>query len=177
MRTLLCLTPTIFIAMQITSRADTVLAGTQIQVRPDNQIEVSKWDKGRIYPGHVERDVVARDGDVAIPRGSTVELIVRQVGPERMALDLESVTVSGRRYVMDSSGPSFHTPEYENGGGLVGAIVGAIAGVRAEGNEVVIPANSVLTFQTRAPLRVVEWQDPGYEREGYHYHREHDWYR
>jgi len=89
------------------SRADTVLAGTQIQVRPDTEIHVSKWDRGRIYTGHVSRDIPAADGDVAIPRGSNVELIVRQLGPERMAIDIESVTVNGRRYVLDSSGPQF----------------------------------------------------------------------
>jgi hypothetical protein len=177
MRNLLCLTSSIFIAMQFTARADTVLAGTQIQVRPDSEIKVSKWDRGRIYTGHVERDVRAGDGDVAIPRGSTVELIVRQVAPERMAIDLESVTVNGRRYVLDSSGPSFHTREYENGGGLVGAIVGAVAGIRTEGGEIFVPAESVLSFQTKAPLRVVEWQDPGYDRDGHHYHRDNDWYR
>ena len=177
MRNLLCLTSTIFIAMQLTARADTVLAGTQIQVRPDSEIKVSKWDRGRIYTGYVVRDVRAADGDVTIPRGSTVELIVRQVGPERMAIDLESVTVNGRRYVLDSSGPTFHTGEYESGGGLVGAIVGAVAGVRSDGDEIFVPAESVLSFQTRAPLHVVGWQDPGYERDGHHYHRDHDWYR
>jgi hypothetical protein len=177
MRSLLWLTSTVFIALPFAAHADTVPAGTQIQVRPDSEIQVSKWDQGRIYRGHVARDVTARDGDLAIPRGSDVELIVRQRGPERMSIDIESVTVNGRRYVLDSSGPQFHTPEYENGGGLVGAIVGAVSGVRSEGGEILVPAESVLTFQTRAPLHVVDWQDPGYEREGRHYHREHDWYR
>jgi hypothetical protein len=125
----------------------------------------------------VARDVVAADGDVAIPRGSDVELIVRQIGPERMSIDIESVTVNGRRYVLDSSGPRFNTREYENGEGLLGQIVGAISGVRAEGGEIFVPADSTLTFQTRAPLHVVDWRDPGYERDGHHYHRDNDWYR
>src|SRR5436305_8862353 len=133
MRSLLCLTSSVFILLPIAAQADTVLAGTQIQVRPDSEIHVSKWDQGRIYTGQVARDVTAADGDLAIPRGSSVELIVRQVGPERMAIDIESVTVNGRRYVLDSSGPQFHTQEYESGGGLIGAIVGAVSGVRTEG--------------------------------------------
>ena len=177
MRSLLCLSSIVFIAMPFTARADTVLAGTQIQVRPDSQIEVSKWERGRIYTGHVARDVTAADGDVAIPRGADVELIVRQLSPERMAIDIESVTVNGRRYVLDSSGPRFNTSDYENGEGLVGAIVGAISGERTEGGQIFVPAESILTFQTRAPLHVVGWPDPGYEREGHHYHRDHDWYR
>jgi len=177
MRILLGLTSTVFFALPMVSRADTVLAGTQIQVRPDTEIHVSKWDRGRIYTGRVSRDIPAADGDVAIPRGSNVELIVRQLGPERMAIDIESVTVNGRRYVLDSSGPQFHTPEYENGTGLLGAIVGAVSGVQTDGGEILVPAESVLTFRTRAPLHVVEWRDPGYEREGRHYHRDNDWYR
>jgi hypothetical protein len=106
-----------------------------------------------------------------------VELIVRQREGDRMAIDLESITIDGRRYVLDASGPQFHTSEYENGGGLLGAIVGSIPGVRVEGGDIEIPANTVLTFQTRAPLHVVDWQDPGYDREGRHYHRDPDWYR
>jgi hypothetical protein len=177
MRTLLALTSTILIGLQFTAKADTVPAGTQIQVRPDSQIRVNKWDRGRIYRGHVAQDVTARDGDLAIPRGSDVELIVRQTGPNRMAIDIESLTVNGHRYVLDSSGPQFHTHDYETGGGLVGSIVGAVTGVRTEGDEIIVPAESTLTFQMRAPLHLVGWQDPGYERGGYHYHRDPDWYR
>jgi len=177
MRMLLCLTSVMFMAMQITAKADTVPEGTQIQVQPDRPIDVSQWDQGRIYTGHLARDVVARDGDIAIPRGSYVELIVRQIRPGRMAIDLESITANGHRYALDSSGPRFNTGEYQNGGGLVGAIVGAVSGVRTEGGEIRVPAESILTFETRAPLHVVGWQDPGYDREGYHYHRDHDWYR
>ncbi len=177
MRKLLILSTSVFMAMQFAAKADTVPAGTQIQVRPDEEISVSHWDRGRIYPGHVIRDVVARDGDVAIPRGSYAELIVREAGPNRMVLDVESVTVNGMRYVLDTSGPQFDTRAYQNGGGVVGAIVGAISGVRTEGNQIIVPPNSTLTFETRAPLHVVDWQDPGYEREGHHYHRDSDWYR
>lgn len=158
-------------------RADTVPPGTQISVQMDRPISISEWDRGRIYRGRIARDVIARDGDVAIPAGAPVEMIVRQTGPNRMALDVESVTVRGRRYVMDTSGPQFHTNEYENGGGLVGNILGAIAGVEAEGNRISVPADAILTFDLRAPLHVVDWEDPGYERNGEHYHYDRDWYR
>ena len=177
MRRLLWLSTSVFLAMQFAAKADTVSAGTQIQVRPDDEISVSHWDRGRIYPGHVSRDVAARDGDVAIPRGSYAELIVREVGPDRMVLDLESITVNGRRYVLDTTGPQFDTHAYANGGGVVGAIVGAISGMRTEGDQILVPPNSTLTFETRAPLHVVDWQDPGYDRDGRHYHRDPDWYR
>jgi hypothetical protein len=177
MRTLQYVIPAAIIAIQIPAMADTVSPGTQIPIITDRAIEVHDWDKGRIYTGQVARDVTARDGDVAIPAGSRAELIIRQLAPGNMAIDIESITINGRRYVMDATGPQFNTQEYQSGGGLVGAIVGAIAGVSPEGGEIRIPAASQLNFQLRAPLHVVDWQDPGYDRNGEHYHRDPDWYR
>lgn len=174
--------PLILAGMQFAARADNVPPGTQIMVRPDTDVTVAKWDRGRIYPAHVSRDVYARDGDVAIPAGSPAEVIVREVGPDQMMLDLESITVNGRRYVMDATGPQFNTDAYRNGGGLVGTIVGAIAGssggdVEYQGGRIHVPAGAMLTFQLQAPLHMVGWQDPGYNQRGEHYHHEHDWYR
>jgi hypothetical protein len=181
MRKILWAVPAILAVVQIGASADTILPGTQIAVRADQPIEVHSWDRGRIYPAHIARDVVARDGDVAIPRGASAELIVRQTGPGQMALDLESVTVNGMRYAMDTSGPQFNMPrgDYENGGGLLGNIIGAISGGQVEmrGNEVRVPADVIVTFQLQEPLHVVGWNDPGYNRDRYHYHREGDWYR
>ena len=139
-------------------RADTILPGTQISVRTETPVIAGHWDRGRIFSGYVTRDVFARDGDLAIPRGSPVEMIVRQAGPGEMMLDLESVMVNGRRYGVDTSGPEFNTRERE-GGGVVGAIVGAIAGatggdVQYRGERIRVPEGSVLTFQLQAPLRV-----------------------
>lgn len=161
---------------------DVIAPGTQIQVRIDNPITVAQWDRGRIYRGFVAEDVFGRDGNVAIPRGANCELIVRQVGDRQFVLDVESVAVNGRRYVMDASGPEFHTRDYDNGNGLVGNIIGAIANaegghVEFRGDQIRVPAGSLLTFQLQAPLRVAAWGDPGYMDHGYHYHHDHDWYR
>jgi len=183
MRTLLWAAPAIFLGMQLCASADTILPGTQIQVRTDQPIEMHTWDRGRVYPARVARDVYARDGDIAIPSGSYAELIVRQVGPDQMVLDIESVTVKGRRYVMDTTGPEYntHRSEYENGGGLLGNIVGAISGGRAEvitrGHEIHVPAGAMITFRLQEPLHMVGWGDPGYEHDHGHYHRDGDRYR
>jgi len=184
MKMLLWAVPALLIGMQGAAMADTILPGTEIPVRPDRPIDVSHWDRGRIYPGHVARDVVARDGDVAIPRGSYAELIVRQIGPDQYTLDLESVTVNGQRYAMATSGPQFNMPEssMDNGSGVVAGIIGAIAAangqqVETRGGEIRVPEGSVLRFQLQEPLHVVGWADPGYMNGEYDYHHEHDWYR
>lgn len=183
MLNLLWTVPAVLVGMQICAYADTILPGTQIEVRTDQPIEVHTWDRGRIYPAQVSRDVFARDGDVAIPRGSAAELIVRESGPNQMTLDLESVSVNGQRYVMDTSGPQFQVPNnaYNNGAGLLGNIVGAISGgqvqVETRGNEIRVPGGARITFQLQEPLHVVGWNDPGYSHDGYHYHHDSDWYR
>src|SRR5262249_47571139 len=150
--------------------------GTQIEVRLDTPVTVAKMDRGRIYSAHVSRDVFARDGDLAVPRGAHAEMIVRQVGPNQLALDLESINVEGRRYAMDASGPQFNMNhnEYNSGAGLLGDIIGAISGgnVEYQGDRINVPAGSEITFQLRQPLRVVDWNDEGYENNGYHYHYE-----
>lgn len=184
MKQMIWTVPALLLGMQLAAVADTILPGTEIPVRPDQPIEVSRWDRGHIYPAHVARDVHARDGDLAIPRGSYAELIVRQISPDRYTLDLESVTVNGQRYAMDTTGPQFNMPRstMDNGAGIIGNIIGAIAGANGEqvvanGREIRVPAGAVLRFELQEPLRVVQWADPGYMNGEYHYHHEHDWYR
>ncbi len=183
MRNLIWAAPAILIGMQICASADTILPGTQISVRIDHAIDMHSWDQGRIFPAMVARDVYARNGDLAVPRGSYAELIVRETGPNQMALDLESVTVNGTRYVMDSTGPQFRMPagQYDTGNGLLGAIVSVVPGsqvqVETVGDAIRVPPDSRITFQLQEPLAVAGWNDPGYSRDGEHYHPNGDWYR
>lgn len=53
-----------------------LLPGTTITVRPNESIDAERKDN-RIYTGVVDQDVRGDNGQVAVPRGSTVELIVR----------------------------------------------------------------------------------------------------
>ncbi len=119
---------------------DTVAAGTDIAVRTDESIHVRDYDRGRIYSGELARDVYATDGRLAFSRGTPVELIVRDVGDHEMAVDLESIVVNGRRFVVDAGGTEYdthgrpgvgenrRTAKYVGGGAVIGSIIGAIAG-------------------------------------------------
>jgi hypothetical protein len=175
--------------------------GTTIAVRTTEPITASSAD-GRIYPGVVDEDVIGRDGQVAIPRGSTAELIVRHERDRELAVDLDSVTINGERYAISAdatpvgtSGPpgnlgaNRETAEHVGGGALLGTIIGAIAGggkgaaigagvgaaagaglqVVTHGDRVNVPAEALLTFQLDRPM-TVGVSDPGYDRDGRHYH-------
>ena len=83
---------------------DRIPRGTEITVRTEGPIRLNHWDRGRIYPAEVARNVYATDGDLAFPRGARADLIVREVAPHEMALDLDSVVVHGRRFVVDTTG-------------------------------------------------------------------------
>ena len=162
--------------------AEGIPPGTDIQVRLDGRIEMSTWDRGRIYPAYITEDVIAKDHDVSIPRGSQVELIVREVAPGQYTLDIESITTNGQRYAVDTSGPQVNVPRDDGSNGLIGAIAEGIAGtvgeqVETKGREIRLPVGSLITFRLLEPLRVVNWKDPGYQQGLYHYHSEHDWYR
>jgi len=121
------------------SAIGTIDAGTTITVRTNEQIDARDSD-GRIFSGVVEQDVTNRNGRVAIPRGSDVELVVRRTSDNQVALDLDAVEVNGQRFGIQSEGNvvssqrkegigvNDRTGKYVGGGAAIGAIIGAITG-------------------------------------------------
>ncbi len=106
------------------------------------------------------------------------------VGTPEIELALRSITVNGKRYAVSSDtsqqrgeeglGKNKRTAEMAGGGALLGTVVGAIAGggkgaaigaitgavggaavqVITKGREVRVPAETLLTFRTEAPVRM-----------------------
>jgi hypothetical protein len=121
------------------SQPKTISSGTTISVRTNETIDAKNND-GRIFGGVVNQDVIDSNGSIAIPKGSDVELLVKTVSNNELALDLDVVTVNGQRYGIaaddstvngerrDGIGTNQRTGEYVGGGALLGAIIGAIAG-------------------------------------------------
>lgn len=131
-----------------TSAASTIPAGVNLQIRTSGPIDTSAAD-GRIYAGVVDQDVYDSNGRVAVPRGSTAELMVKRNNAD-LSIDLESLTINGQRYAIDTSatnavgttgslgdtiksgagsiGANKDTATYIGGGAILGTIVGAIAG-------------------------------------------------
>jgi hypothetical protein len=151
------------------SRYTQLLPGTMITVRPSEAIDVERKDY-RVYTGVVDRDVRGSNGRLAIPRGSTAELIVRVQRDNDLILDLESVTVNGQRYAIKTDA---NRVESGTDNSLVGSIVGAINGGEARGRAVRIPRNTPLSFRLDRPLDIGV-PDRGVTREGRHYHDYYD---
>ncbi len=106
----------------------------------------------------------------------------------------EEFNGNGRR---DGVGKNERTAKYVGGGAVIGSIIGAIAGggkgaaigaaagaasgagaqYATRGREVHIPSESLLTFRLDRSIHVVDSGDPGYNRDGYHYHRYRDYDR
>jgi DUF3011 family protein len=113
--------------------------GTNLSVRTNETINTHSRD-GRIYYGRLVEDIRGSDGQVAMPRGSDVELIVRRARDQDLILDLESITAYGQRYAIDTAaqriessnregiGANRRTGEFVGGGAILGSIIGAIAG-------------------------------------------------
>ena len=126
----------------VQAQVDRVPAGSEITVRTIDTIDAKHPSDSRIYRATVERDVVDRSGRVVIPRGAEAELIMRDADNDTVIVDLESVSLDGRRYAVDSEsqtvtgredrregvGINERTGKYVGGGALIGSIIGAIAG-------------------------------------------------
>lgn len=119
---------------------EVVPPGTTIIVRTNEPIDMHRASDGRIFSAVLDQSIIDRDGRVVIPRGANAELIVRNLGHEDMAVDLESIYYEGRRYVVSASNENYRgtekpgigenkrTGKFLGGGALLGTIIGAVAG-------------------------------------------------
>jgi hypothetical protein len=162
----------------------TLPAGTAIAVRTNESIDTRDASHGTSYSAQVDRDITGADGNVLIPRGSEARLVVRRINDNSLTLDLESVRVNGRIFRVDTSsahaggreglGENKRTGEFVGGGAVLGTLLGAIAGggkgaaigalagagagagaqVLTRGDQVKVPAESVLSFRLERPLHL-----------------------
>ena len=175
----------------ISTSTFTLPTGTKVEVRTDENIDSRTAAEGQTYAAEIYRDVLDQSGDVVLPQGANAQLAIRSVarggrisGAADLLVDLVSVSVGGRQYVVVSSDAERHgkpglgankrTAEYVGGVSALGAIIGAIAGqgrgaaigagagagagavaeVLTKGGAVDIPPETILTFQLEQSLRI-----------------------
>jgi len=163
-------------------------AGTELVVRTVEMIDSRNTSADQTFAAVVEQDVTNASDRVIIPERSKAQLIVRQMssggatGSPEMVLDIHSITVDGRRYLVSTSdltldgdtgiGKNKRTSEAIGGGAALGTIIGAIAGggkgaaigvligaaggagaqVLTRGREVRVPTETVLRFRLDRPV-------------------------
>lgn len=114
-------------------------SGTEIKVRTDTSIPAKPADNAR-YAATVSKDVTDSSGNIIIPHGSRARLVaIPSSDGKDTTLDLRSVTINGKSYLMQAAGQSSggapgglgankRTGIYVGGGAAVGAILGALLG-------------------------------------------------
>jgi len=175
----------------------TIPAGTSLQIRTDEDIQADSQSVGQTYQAEIAQDVVDQNGRVIIPKGSPARMTVGNVnsgtmgvGNNQVALALQSVSINGRDYMLQTNtqsaagdrgiGKNKRTAEYVGGGAVLGTVIGAVAGgakgavlgailggaagggaqVLTRGKEVKVPAESVLTFRLDQPVQLNAYQQP-----------------
>ena len=169
-------------------RLEVLPSGTDLTVRTAEEINSSTAVVNQTFSAIVEQDILGESDAVIIPAGSHAVLIVRAVssggltGSPDISLDMQSMTVSGRRYLVSTGdvktdsgtgiGKNKRTAETVGGGAALGTIIGAIAGgtkgaaigvlvgaaggagveVLNKGKDVRVPAETLLKFRLDKPV-------------------------
>jgi hypothetical protein len=122
-------------------RSSSIPSGTEVVVRTNTAIKADADTTGsnQIYDATISEDVMDSNGNVLVPKGSPAQLTALKESSSSLALDLRSITVNGRRYMVqagdvsagggkDGLGKNKRTGEFVGGGAAAGALIGALAG-------------------------------------------------
>jgi outer membrane lipoprotein SlyB len=164
----------------------TIPSGTEITVRTDDAIDanVQNADTSHMYRGTVSKDVLGRNGNVLVPKGSPAQLAAIH-DADGLSIDLRAVRINGIRYTVESEdvaaanqkegvGKNKRTGKYVGGGAAAGALIGALAGggkgaaigalaggaagagaqTLTRGKKLNVPAETNLTFRLQQAIRL-----------------------
>ncbi len=162
----------------------TIPSGTRLSIRTNEAIDSRNASVEQRFSATMAEEVRDGSGNVAIPRGADVALLIRTVSNSELVLDIESIEVGGSRYRVSTTdlekrgreglGANKRTGEMVGGGAAIGALLGAIlgggkgaaigAGVGAAGGagtqvitggrDVRVPSETVLNFQLDQDLNL-----------------------
>lgn len=176
----------------ISTKTSVVPVNTQLSVRTEDTIDSATAAEGQLFAAEITQDVLDANGDVVIPDGSNAQILIKSAskgsrfhGASDLVLDLQSVSVGGTRYLIDTAdverkgsenvGVNKRTAVFTGAGAAVGAIIGAIAGggkgaaigaasgagagaiaqVATSGKSIKVPVETILIFKLDKPLKVV----------------------
>jgi hypothetical protein len=127
---------TLFSALALPQTSHVLPEGREIKVRTDAAIPVKPPANAK-YSATVSNDITDSSGALVIPKGSRAQLVAVPAEKDTN-LDLRSVTVEGKRYLLTTQsakgsapgglGANKRTAKYVGGGAAVGAVLGALLG-------------------------------------------------
>ena len=144
-----------------------VPTGTPLVVRTGDAVLTREYFQNTTYGATVAEDIFDLKGDVLIPKGSTVEMVVRLlpyygpggVGMTELALDIEAINIKGVFYPV---GTRVRQPlagglrMYRYSAHWVGGA--AVAHFATYGDRINVPANALLAFQIEDPIRLRDYR-------------------
>jgi len=156
----------------------TVPAGSKLLVRLDETLDSARTPAGQSFTATLEADLVGGDGATVVPMGSTVlgkiveaQASGRVVGRAELEIAFTEVRVNGRLIPIQSQGvqavgenTARKSARQVAAGALIGgaiggkdgagkgAMVGGAAALMTRGNQIQIPAGTLLELQLLAPL-------------------------
>jgi len=185
---------------QEAGKAVTIPSGALLRVRLVEGLTAKRIKAGTVFDATVLNDVIA-DGEVAIPRGASVQGTIVESNPSgavggkgQLALQLTSVSLSGRNYPIVSDTWTHYGRDKTGqtvgsavGLGAFGALIGAVAGGGAGAaigaaaggaagigasaasgrNDVVVPAEAIISFHLAQPAGVTTVSQQEMDRLGY----------
>jgi hypothetical protein len=181
-------------------KAVTIPSGALLRVRLVEGLTAKRIKAGTVFDATVLNDVIA-EGEVAIPRGAAVQGTIVESNPSgavggkgQLALQLTSVSLSGRNYPITSDTWTHYGRDKTGqtvgsavGLGAFGALIGAVAGGGAGAaigaaaggaagigasaasgrNDVVVPAEAIISFHLAQPAGVTTVSQQEMDRLGY----------
>lgn len=129
-------------SIRVSGAPGEIPTGTTLEVRTNDSIDSKTANEGQTFSAEIATDVIGANGDMLIPRGSPVELVVLEMKDRgrirgtQLQLGLQSVQISGVRYLVTSRelerssgiGANEKTAEMVGGGAALGTVIGAAAG-------------------------------------------------
>lgn len=129
----------------VNAQNGTLPAGTELDIRTNEDITATADQAGRTYSAEIAKDVLDNNGQVLVPKGSPAALTVQSVkagtmgaGNMEAALALQSITVNGRTLSVATNtqtaagnrgiGANKRTAVMTGGGALLGTVLGAVIG-------------------------------------------------
>jgi len=151
----------------------TIPAGQAIFLRIIEPIMTGSMLPQRTFSAIVVRDALNRSGEVLIPNGSPVTLVVLTAPDGELALGLHSVLVRGNRYLVRSSqpDPAVNGPAMAAGVPLADvfdatAPAPATPGdsphpIQVRGAEIRVPRGALLVYRLSRPIQVAVFTGRG----------------